>query len=181
MNIVVLINGKAGVGKDTFIKYCKENCNYSNFIFYNISTVDIYKRVARLLGCNYNKSIEDRKFISDLKIISKKYNNFPMINTLETINNIIDISSRKQVNIFFIHSREIPEIKEFFEHFSKHNKIKKCITLLIKRHVIEIDLDVEKNVESDDFIYDYSFTLNNIQDTIDHSNFFLKILKQITN
>ena len=70
MKKVFIINGAAGVGKDTFVEIAK----YKIFIktglpTYNISSVDNVKTAAKILGWDGEKDARGRKFLSDLKII----------------------------------------------------------------------------------------------------------------
>ena len=60
--IVVIINGKGGVGKDTL-------CNTSTTYFMSemISAITPIKEVAKMCGWKGDKSSKSRKFLSDLK------------------------------------------------------------------------------------------------------------------
>mgnify|MGYP003532937932 FL=1 len=89
---VIIINGAPGVGKTTFenycIKYAKTNC-------FKVSTIDYVKYVAAsCCGWTHEKTLKDRKFLSELKQIMTDYNNYPYIKTLEIINkkikNLVD-------------------------------------------------------------------------------------------
>ena len=71
--VKIIINGCGGVGKDTFVDYCRIFANITN-----ISSVDKIKEAAKILGWNGGKAEEDRKFLSDLKLLSTGYNNFHM-------------------------------------------------------------------------------------------------------
>lgn len=42
----------------------------------NISSVDKIKEAAKVLGWDGGKTEEDRKFLSDLKLLSTGYNNY---------------------------------------------------------------------------------------------------------
>lgn len=73
--MIIVINGRGGVGKDTFVKYCMES-PLITFIE-NMSTIEPIKGVAHLLGWNQEKTPEARKFLSDLKDLSSNFNDFP--------------------------------------------------------------------------------------------------------
>ena len=60
---IIVINGRGGVGKDEFIKWCRE----ANNDIYSVSSVDYVKEIARLIGWNGEKDVKGRKFLSDLK------------------------------------------------------------------------------------------------------------------
>ena len=53
---IAIINGSAGVGKDTFVKYVKESYTLGTIV--NVSTIDDVKRAARILGWD---GIKDEK------------------------------------------------------------------------------------------------------------------------
>ena len=62
---VIIINGKAEVGKDTLVTMCKDLLGANRIL--NISTVDFVKEVANFCGWDGTKTPENRKFLSDLK------------------------------------------------------------------------------------------------------------------
>lgn len=66
------INGTAGVGKDTFVSMVSSLVPTVNY-----SSVEKIKDVAKVLGWNGEKDERSRKFLSDLKILSTEYNDFP--------------------------------------------------------------------------------------------------------
>ena len=65
MKEIIIINGSGGVGKDTFIAMCDKYTYTKNY-----SSVDEIKCVARQLGWNGGKTEKDRKFLSDLKLLT---------------------------------------------------------------------------------------------------------------
>ena len=68
--MIIIINGQGRSGKDTVCEYIKEivvNVTY-------ISTIDKVRVAGSLLGC-YGKTIEDRQFLHDLKMLASKYYN----------------------------------------------------------------------------------------------------------
>ena len=72
---VVVINGRPGCGKTTFEQICQDMCkpNLSNFQEERIvqvaitSTVDFVKEIALNCGWDGSKTLENRRFLSDLK------------------------------------------------------------------------------------------------------------------
>ena len=61
---IVVLNSKGGAGKDTFFGYCESilgNCTK------HISTVDCVKGVAKKLGWDGTKTMENRRRLSLLK------------------------------------------------------------------------------------------------------------------
>ena len=78
---IVIINGSGGVGKDTFVDFCKEFTNVRN-----ISSVDKVKEAAKILvNWNGEKDEKSRKLLSDLKRISVEYNDYPNVYIKDSI------------------------------------------------------------------------------------------------
>ena len=70
--LVVVINGKGGVGKDTFCDFVSEK-----YRTLNISTITPVKEIARRYGWSGEKDKKSRKFLADLKRIFIEYNDLP--------------------------------------------------------------------------------------------------------
>lgn len=141
---IFIINGSGGVGKDTFVEFCG---NYSSVL--NISSVDKIKQAATLLGWNGGKTAKDREFLSNLKLLTTKYNDCSYWYILDKV---AEFKHNDTHNIMFIHVREPKEI----------NKIKSticCQTILIKNSNVEKITSnmADANVDN----YDYDFTINN--------------------
>lgn len=147
MKKVFIINGAAGVGKDTFVEIAK----YYIFIntslpTYNISSVDNVKTAAKILGWDGEKDAIGRKFLSDLKDLST-------INYQGPYNYMLNQVNSKTKGIFFLHVREPHEIKYFVDNYSEIVK-----TILIKRDNIEtFENHADKNVDN----YDYDIIISN--------------------
>ena len=67
--IVVIINGKGGVGKDTLCDALS-----SKYTVRNVSSITPIKEIAQLGGWQGGKQNKDRKFLADLKKLFKKRN-----------------------------------------------------------------------------------------------------------
>lgn len=146
MKKVYIINGAAGVGKDTFVEIAK----YYFFInlneqTYNISSVDKVKTAASILGWDGEKNERGRKFLSDLKDLSSLAYNAPYQYMLEK-------TLSKTNGIFFLHIREPEEIS----YFKKYNLNTK--TILIKRNNLELfNNHADQNIND----YKYDYIINN--------------------
>jgi dephospho-CoA kinase len=141
---IIIINGSGGVGKDTFVEFCKPYANITN-----VSSVDKIKEAAFILGWDCGKTEEDRKFLSDLKILSTGYNNFPYEYVKKCIENFRE---DRHSYTMFIHVREPQEIDKIKKDFG-------CITLLIKninKRTISSNM-ADANVEN----YNYDHIINN--------------------
>jgi dephospho-CoA kinase len=141
---IIIINGSGGVGKDTFVEYCKE---YSSVL--NISSVDKVKEAARILGWTGSKSDEDRKFLSDIKILATQYDDSPYKYIKESIKTF---KKYKYLDLMFIHLREPVEIERVKQDFG-------CLTMLIvNRNVPNINSNMaDANVDK----YNYDFLIDN--------------------
>lgn len=109
--MIIVINGCGGSGKDSFIELFKKQMPL--LCVKNLSTVDQIKKCATFLGWNGEKDEKSRKFLSDLKDISAKYNDGPF----NYIKKYIE-GTKGYYDVFFIHSREPEEIEKFVEEFN---------------------------------------------------------------
>ena len=143
MEKVIILNGLARSGKDSFVSFYSK---YSKELIHNISTVDDVKEIAKAMGWNGEKDDKSRNLLSDLKYLWTEYN---------------DGIFKKMINfclshegIVFIHCREPKEIQKFKDYFGED-----CTTLLIKRENIEAP-----NNHADMNVYKYRYdkvVLNN--------------------
>lgn len=161
---IYIINGSAESGKNTiyeiFTKYYKKKLNYS---IYNISTVDPIKS---FLSKYYNLEEYEQK-----KSNSTKYRN--LISNIKNLLDEFDDLTNKQVydkikngcwneeNIFFIHCREIENIKKLKSMLSEFDV--KTIYVRRKEHnVSECEKDDLNIIEK--FQYDYYFENDGLSD-----------------
>jgi hypothetical protein len=165
---IVVINGKGGCGKDTFVSCCREiinknrgKCQTSRCL--NISTVDYVKYVAAFCGWEGEKDPATRKFLSQLKDILTEWKDIPFQDIKQKINeykkelSAVDNFIRGE-SVVFIHCREPKEIARLVEEFNAK-------TLLIRRDVAE---KVEQFNHADNCVlnYVYDYTVYN-NDTLD--------------
>lgn len=149
MKKTVVINGKGGSGKDTFIGICEM---LTQDQVYSFTSISIVNRAAKLLGWEGNtKTQKDRKFLSDLKALSIWYNDQP---------NDYMIYSLKQTednSINFFHIREKEEIIKFINTIKKENIQTDIHTLLLTRFNNDLGNRSDDGVND----IDYSFTIDN--------------------
>lgn len=151
MITVVVINGTATAGKDTFIDLFTEVCNEKGlYPVQRFSSVDEVKRFATILGWDGVKDDKGRRFLSDLKDALTLYNDLPfnyMKSKIEYFRRLNKIDGDEYGFIFF-HVREPKEVSRMAEEF-------KAVTLLIEREGLQESFSnhADKNVR--DFPYDY--------------------------
>lgn len=164
--LVVVINGKGGVGKDTL---CEIVSKYYKTI--NVSAITPIKKIAYDYGWHGEKDNKSRRFLSELKRIFADYNDLPNQYLLKEYRNFL-ISDNQ---IMFVHIREKDQIEKFICDIENN-----CITLLITRNVNDGDGQKYGNY-SDDYVdeykYDYYFDNNMTLEQAEEQ--FLKFFKAI--
>lgn len=121
---VFIINGSGGVGKDLFVNMVKTSVSkFSPYIVWNYSSIDKVKDIATQIGWDGGKTEKDRKFLSDLKVLTTEYNDMPF-NDLKRIVNLF--KEKQDVVLLFLHIREPNEIERAKNEFNAH-------TILITR------------------------------------------------
>lgn len=155
---VVIMNGRPCSGKTTFEEFCNIFCTT-----YLYSTIDPIKEVAKKMGWKGTKNKEDRIFLSELKKVSKKYNNFPVEwvkNKIETTisdyaNVGIDIEDKYKKVIFFVDCREVEEIEEL------KSILPHAVTTMVIRDKV---FNTSEYADVDDvnpFDYEYDYYIQN--------------------
>ena len=144
---VVVINGTGGSGKDTFVDFCMEHVtDKENYMIHNVSSVDKIKEAAIVLGWNGAKTEKDRKFLSDLKILTEEYNDGNFKYMLERYNQMKMADSVEMKGILFLHIREPKEIQ-------------RIVTLLVTSNRVK---DIKSNMaDAGVYDYEYNMTLHN--------------------
>jgi len=161
--IVFIVNGYPGSGKDTFAKFIEEEFKYEptklDVHFENISTVEYIKKAAKdYFGWNGEKDEKGRRLLADLKDASRRYNEGPFMVACQqrSINYTTVFLKRPLLFVSVIHTREPEEIQIFKDHFGDI-----CHTVFIKREIEqELSNHADRNVEG----YKYDYTINNNSD-----------------
>ena len=121
---VFIINGSGGVGKDLFVNMVKTSVNkFSPYRVWNYSSIDKVKAIAIQIGWSGGKTEKDRKFLSDLKVLTTEYNDMPFADLKRMVN---IFKGQKDVVFLFLHIREPKEIERAKNEFNAH-------TILITR------------------------------------------------
>lgn len=152
---IVIINGRGGCGKDTFVELCAKQVG--RYMCFNVSTIDAVKNVARHCGWEGGKEDRDRKFLSDLKALMTEYNDYPHLSVINHIKLFEGDLDRYDLNpdkaIAFIHCREPEAIERLKQELNAK-------TLLIRRPSLE---GHDYGNSSDDGVdnYDYDYVVDN--------------------
>lgn len=146
-----VVNGFGGVGKNTFVKYLfginKDKLHFSNMPFFEISSVDIIKEAATLLGWGGLKTQDDRKFLSDLKSLADNYSDHSYTYIYEKVSKISKDNFGKKC-VVFVYIREPDNIQRVVDYFGAK-------TILIENKNINSNF----NNSSDTNIYKYSYDI----------------------
>jgi len=144
MKQIIVINGQGGVGKDTFIELLAGG----KLKIINVSSVDGIKELARMVGWNGAKEERDRKFLSDLKILTSNYCGFSEYYLIKKAKEFLESEN----DLMFVHIREPFYIRTFL------NKFPSAKTLLIKRN----NISSYGNMADDGvFDFDYDYIIDN--------------------
>lgn len=142
MKKIIIINGTGGSGKDTFVKMVGEHQEGVR----NISSVDIPKEAAKILGWTGGKEEKDRLFLSELKKLWVKYCD----GSINFILNEVKSFKESRDSILFIHIREIEEI-------IRVKALINCSTLLVDNGTLITTNESDANVRN----YKYDYVINN--------------------
>lgn len=149
---IFVINGSGGVGKDTFAEFVSTELNDILKKFHtviNFSSVDKVKEIAREIGWNGKKSEKDRKFLSDLKILTSEYCDMPFKSMK---NKVAEFMNDEESIFLFLYIREPEEIARAVNEFGAK-------TILVVRDAVKhiVSNMADENV----FNYNYDFIINN--------------------
>ena len=156
--MVVVVNGMPRAGKSTFVAMCRAYKGHKAAQEY--STVDYVKELAMELGWNGEKTLRDRKFLSDLKALLTEWKDIPYQKTLEWIKltyrrNASDYGLLHDDTCLFIHCREPEEIRRF-----KADLGDDCVTVLVRRAEVENEKQSNRS-DSEVFNFEYDHTIVN--------------------
>lgn len=158
---VVVINGPAASGKDTFIEMCKK---YANWKIHNISTIDYVKNIAHECGWTGTKTPNDRWFLCELKKLLSSYNDSPYQVVAHLINEIKlthQTSPTVTNEVVFVHVREPLEIKRWVADYD-------ALTLKVERNDNAMGAQYNtSDMSVDDYVYDYVVDNNGSLDELE--------------
>ena len=151
---VVICNGRPLSGKTTFqqevsMALWDDESTFSA----SISTVDFVKRVAHCAGWDFDKTPENRKFLSDLKRLLAEWNDSPYQEVVKMIKKYQNSDGQW---ILFVDSREPAEIERFKRDFN-------ATTILVRRLGDETQ-ETSNESDANVFNYNYDFEVKNYGD-----------------
>lgn len=146
--LVMVINGRGGVGKDTLCDFAA-----AYFRVRNVSSITPVKELAAQCGWAGEKTDRARKFLSDLKALLIAYNDYPTRWAAEQYRAFL----AGEEEIMFLHIREGAEIAKFVAATGGRAR-----TLLVRPGRRAADHGAAFGNASDDevenYAYDYYYT-----------------------
>jgi chlorite dismutase len=176
---VVICNGRPNVGKSEFQRLCAQQCGlFGDEVGFSpdkklyvdiISTVDFVKEIAYACGWDGSKTLENRKFLSDLKGLLTEWNDVPNAIIEKHIQSLPDSLDW----IVFVDCREPAEIQKLKERLN-------ATTVIIRREEVEWN-EVSNQSDADVFNYTYDVAILNDSDIIhleDKARKFIEYMKK---
>lgn len=152
---VYIINGSPGSGKTTFCQKVIDIVG-KNWGF-ELSTVDLVKEIATDLGWNGEKTLKNRKFLSDLKDLLTEWDDIPFRDTVSKVRLIKDEFERYSLDsseaAIFINCREPEEIQRLCMELNAK-------TILIRRDKTENN-PVSNHADANVLNYKYDIEICN--------------------
>lgn len=162
--IVIIINGNAGVGKDTLCELAAKH-----FKVKNISAITPIKEIAMQNGWDGSKDAKSRKLLAELKRAFVEYNDLPLNYLCNEYHKFL----KSKEEIMFVHIREGEEISKF-----KRRVHVACQAILITR---KEKSDVLWGNQSDDNVnnYQYDHVFKNDDSLKAVEKQFVQLIRQI--
>lgn len=161
---IVVINGMAQSGKDTFVQLVSKHISADNY-----SSVKRVKGIAKLCGWNGEKDERSRQFLCKLKELTTEFYDMSYKAVVDRIIKFYESDNE----LLFVHIREPLEIQRIVDNFDAK-------TLLVERenNIINITSnEADKNV----FNYNYDYVISNdgtVDDLEEKAKLWLERLKE---
>ena len=137
---IFITNGMARCGKDTFAIYLSE---YVPTLKY--SSIDKVKEIAALCGWDGGKTEKDRKFLSDLKMLTTDFSDMPFNSIKDVVENFL---INDYYEVMLVDIREPEEIEKAKIAFNAE-------TILIKNDRVDVITSNDGDAGVFDYAYDY--------------------------
>jgi hypothetical protein len=157
---LIVINGVAEHGKDSFVKYVREF--FPGHVI-NHSTVGTVKKIGKFFGADeaVRKGDAERRLWSDLKDAWTRYCDGPFKEIVQLATDVEKTFGGEKFAIIFAHVREPEEIEKIKNEFGD-----RCMTVIVTRdgegHIP--DNHADQNVY--DYIYDLYVENNGTKDDL---------------
>lgn len=156
MNIMIL-NGYPGSGKTTFAKFCEQIIHNEGYDVFNRSTIDAVKSIASKCGWDGTKTPRNRQFLSDLKQLLIKYNDFCLNDIVGFVETVRTAPLKNETKCtIFVDCREREEIEKLKNAFP--NDTVKVVCVIRNIDMSEITNHADRDVY--DIKYDYYINNN---------------------
>jgi len=159
--MIVVINGNAAHGKDTFVELCDDMAKTCSSIVQtvaNISMVDPLRSViAQLVPEDTQKDEYYRAFMAEVKASWAKYFDGPTQYVLEEI---YKLDGAPEPRLIFVHCRELEERERFKELAGNRFVNEKVISLLVDARE-RCETIVSNKSDAEVFEGDYDFVVDN--------------------
>lgn len=160
MKQILIINGSAGVGKDTFVDQLSKITTV-----YHTSIINPVKEIAKRIGWTGEKTEKDRKFLCDLKLLIDTYNDSNYDKMRKIMNEFLD--GKIDAKILCIDMRDGMQIIRAKEEFGAK-------AVLVTRDSVEHITSNSADAGVFDIEYDYHIENNGtIKDLFDKAKEFL--------
>lgn len=137
---IFITNGMARCGKDTFAIFLNE---FAPTLKY--SSIDKVKGIATFCGWDGGKTEKDRKFLSDLKMLTTEYSNMSFKAIEEKVSNFLKDEIHEVMLIDIREPEEIEKAKTVFN----------AETILIKNDRVDVITSNDGDASVFDYAYDY--------------------------
>ena len=140
---IFITNGMARSGKDTFAEYLNDFVPTLKY-----SSIDKVKDIAKQCGWDGTKDEKSRKFLSDLKILTSKFNNMPFRAIKTTVDQFKEDKEKRILLIDIREPKEIEKVKKAFGAKTiliKRNDVKSITSNMADAGVFDCSLDIELN------------------------------------
>lgn len=151
---IFIINGSGGVGKDSFIemiKLAESRILTKHIEIGNYSSVSKVKEIATMIGWTGEKTEKDRKFLSDLKLLTTEYNDMPLNDMKRYVDVFMNLVKFGKARMLFLHIREPEEIAKAVNEFKEYG----AKTILVKRDSVK---HITSNM-ADENVYNYNYDI----------------------
>lgn len=153
--MILVINGTARSGKDTFCSFIEEEVGKEKVA--TLSTVDLVKELAAKVGWDGEKTPKNRKFLSDLKDLLTEWEDVPykdIKKKIELLNYDWESYGFGPDNcLIFVMCREPEEIQKFVDRLGAK-------TILVRRREAE-STEASNHADADILKYRYNYEIDN--------------------